>query len=82
MPNDLLVEEAIENKEEPSNLMAQVKTIIDDTSYQIIIYKHYHNLKFHEIATIMETTTSVVNNKYQRAIKKLKTELREEDLYE
>lgn len=81
--NDLLIEEAMAIDSKPvSNLMSEVEKIIDAESYQILIYKLYHHLKFHEIADLLGTTTSVVNNKYQRAIKKLKRELNAEDVYE
>ena len=73
---------ASEESSDYDPLQLKIKAILSDDEYDIVIYRIFHNLKFQEISTLLDTTTSVVTNKYARAIKKLKRELREEDLHE
>lgn len=64
------------------HLYKKIENIVTKDEYEIVILRIFHGLKFHEIAAMLEITTAVATNKYSRAIKKLKKELREEDLHE
>lgn len=64
------------------HLYKKIEKIVSKDEYEIVILRVFHGLKFHEIAAMLEITTAVATNKYSRAIKKLKKELREEDLHE
>ena len=64
------------------HLYKKIEKIVSKDEFEIVILRIFHGLKFHEIATMLEITTAVATNKYARAIKKLKKELREEDLHE
>jgi RNA polymerase sigma-70 factor, ECF subfamily len=81
-------EDAVENyiddqkPDDYDHLYKKIEKIVSKDEYEIVILRIFHGLKFHEIAAMLEITTAVATNKYSRAIKKLKKELREEDLHE
>ncbi len=65
--------------DDDNDLFKQIETLIDEESYQMLVYKYVHNLKHREIANVMEVTTSVVGNKIARALKVLKEKLNDEE---
>lgn len=62
---------------EPLNedLLKEMKTIVDDETYEIIILHLVQNLKFREIAAIKNVTTSSVIGKYNRGIKMIRSRI-------
>lgn len=82
--NEEVVENTIDTHRtvDHGQLYKKIEAIVSKDEYEIVILRIFHGLKFQEIATMLEITTAVATNKYARAIKKLKKELREEDLHE
>ncbi len=82
--NEGVVESYIDDHkpDDYDHLYKKIEKIVSKDEYEIVILRIFHGLKFHEIAAMLEITTAVATNKYSRAIKKLKKELREEDLHE
>lgn len=57
------------------DLLTEIKIIVDDETYEIIIMHLVQNLKFREIATIKNVTTSSVIGKYNRGIKMIRSRI-------
>ena len=51
---------ASEESSDYDPLQLKIKAILSDDEYDIVIYRIFHNLKFQEISTLLDTTTSVV----------------------
>lgn len=62
----------IEESADSKIKLQKLKDILDQESYEMIIYRYIHNLKHREIAERMNVTTAVVSNKLARALKKIK----------
>lgn len=82
--DEALIESTLDDTREPDfdPLYTKIRNIVGNDAYDIVILRIFHNQKFQDIATLLDTTTSSVSNKYARAISKLKRELREEDFHE
>lgn len=82
--NEDIVENTIDTHQtvDHGQIYKKIEAIVSKDEYEIVILRIFHGLKFQEIAAMLEITTAVATNKYARAIKKLKKELREEDLHE
>lgn len=70
----------IEEQYDESNILHKIKDVLDDQAYEIIVLRFYHELKFKEIAFMLNVSTATVTSKYTRAIKTLKSQLKKEDL--
>lgn len=62
-------EEMIDHQEIASELLKDVRNIVNDEAYEIIIMHLVKGLKFREIAEIKNETTSAIIGKYHRAMK-------------
>jgi len=65
-----------EEKKDINERLQKIAKILDEESYQMIVYKYVYDLKHREIAEIMNVTTAAVSNKINRALKKIKSELK------
>jgi len=54
----------------------EIKKILDQESYEILVLHYVNNLKFKEIAVMKKVSTSVITNKASRAMKLLKEKLK------
>lgn len=60
----------------------KMRTILDDTEYMVVIHRLYFDLKFKDIADMMDENIAKIASKYYRAIGKLKKNLKKEDFYD
>lgn len=62
-----------------NQLLADIKKLVDNITYEIIILHLVQNLKFKEIAEIRGETTSSVLGRYHRGIKLIRSKINYED---
>ncbi|MDR0831454.1 MAG: RNA polymerase sigma factor [Bacillales bacterium] len=67
-----------ETVEDQDNYLSQIRELIDQDSYDIIILHYIHGLKLKEIAIIKGTTTSTITSKASRAMRLLQEKLKNE----
>lgn len=60
-------------------LLADIKKLVDNTTYEIIILHLVQSLKFKEIAEIRNETTASVLGRYHRGIKLIRSKIKYED---
>lgn len=60
----------------------KMRTILDDSEYTVVIHRLYFDLKFKDIADMMNESIAKIASQYYRAIGKLKKNLKKEDFYD
>lgn len=70
----------LEVEEIDIDLFKEIKEIVDDETYEIIIMHLVRGYKFREIAEAKNQTTGVILGKYHRGIKKIRSEIDYEKL--
>lgn len=63
-------------------LIEEFKSFLSEEELEILIYRIYYDMKLKEIAEILNSTTSIVYTKYQRALKILKEHYKRGDFNE
>lgn len=71
-----------EDKSAGGELDVKIKELLTEEEYNIVTYKIYFDLKFTDIAQMLDLNLPIVTGKYYRAIRKLKKSLKEEDFYD
>lgn len=59
-----------------SYLLKQIRALLSPEEYEIFILRIYHELSFQDIALLSGDSRSAVTNKYHRALKKIRKDLR------
>ena len=63
-------------------LIEEFKSFLSEEELEILIYRIYYDMKLKEIAEILNSTTSIVYTKYQRALNILKEHYKRGDFNE
>lgn len=64
-----------DNYEKAHELLKEVKNIVNDEVYEIIIMRLVKNMKFKEIAEVKGETTSAILGKYHRGMKLVRSKI-------
>ena len=65
-----------ENHDNHEDILIEIKNLIDQESYEILVLHYVNELKFREIAEIKKVSTSAITNKASRAMKLLREKLK------
>ena len=66
----------VQDHDKYEDLQLEIKELLDQESYEILVLHYVHNLKYREIAAMKKVSTSVITNKASRAMKILKEKLK------
>jgi len=68
-------EQNIEEKSNADDLLKEVRNIVKEETYEIIIMHLVKNMKFREIAEVKGETTSAILGKYHRGLKLVRSKI-------
>ncbi|HQC30533.1 MAG TPA: sigma-70 family RNA polymerase sigma factor [Acholeplasmataceae bacterium] len=66
----------VQDHDKYEDLQLEIKELLDQESYEILVLHYVHNLKYREIAAMKKVSTSVITNKASRAMKILREKLK------
>lgn len=67
---------SIAEKSDNERLLKQVKEVLGEKDYNLLMLRLYHGLSYKELSDMTGETVAALTNRYHRAIKKVKREIK------